>query len=304
MYTNDEQAEIRQDIFRWLDNEVEQNSGVLTRKAIESYHYRGTPLKLANPGKGIWNPKDFDSTLSIVHKYGGPYDDELTDGSYLKYHYEASNPDAGSNPKLRKAARDGVPLVYFHGIADGIYLPYYPVFIVEDRYDERVVIVALDEALVPSISSDDAEIQRKYVERIVRTRVHQREFRQKIILAYDYTCAICRLKNAQLLDAAHITPDSSADGIAFVPNGLALCKLHHAAYDRDLLGIDQEHRVHIAQRLLAGTPSEAMDTAFGAYVGKSLHIPKSKGLRPDGLRLATRFEQFEESAARIEEARA
>lgn len=295
MYTADEQAEIREDIFLWLEDQVERNFGVLSRKIIESYQYEGTPLKLANPGRGIWNPKDFDSTLSIVHKYGGPYDDELTDGSYLKYHYEASNPDAGSNRKLRKAAQDGVPLVYFHGIAKGIYLPYYPVFIVEDKYEERVVIVALDEALVPGVSSaQDAEIQREYVERIVRARVHQREFRQKIILAYGYTCAVCRLRNAQLLDAAHITPDSSTNGIAFAPNGLALCKLHHAAYDKDLLGIDQDHRIHIAQRLLAGSPSEALNTAFGAHVGKGLHVPKSRGLQPDGLRLATRFEQFKE----------
>lgn len=284
---------IRRDIASWLDVQVEKNFGVLTRSIMESYEYRGHALKLANPGRGIWNPKEFDSTLSIVHKYGGPYDDELTDGSYLKYHYEASDPDAGSNRKLRKAARDGVPLVYFHGIAKGIYLPYYPVYIVEDRYDERVVIVALDEALTHgSGETEDNEVHRKYVERTVRMRVHQREFRQKIILAYDYTCAVCRLRNAQLLDAAHITPDGNADGIAFAPNGLALCKLHHAAYDSNLLGIDHDHRIHVASRLLSGIPSAALESAFRTYVGSSLHIPKSKKLQPDETRLAARFEQF------------
>jgi putative restriction endonuclease len=295
VHSTAEQAAIRQDIFVWLDNQVASNFGVLSRRVIESYHFHGSPLKLANPGRGIWNPKSFDSSLSILHTYSGPYDDTLTDGSYLRYHYEASDPDAGSNRKLRKAARDGVPLVYFHGIAEGLYLPYYPVFIVEDRYDERVVIVALDKALVPSLdSAHDTEIQRTYIERIVRTRVHQREFRQKIILAYDYTCAVCRLNNAELLDAAHITLDSSMDGIAFTPNGLALCKLHHAAYDRNLLGIDQNHRIHIAQRVLDGPASGALNSYFREHLGRSLHVPKARRLRPDCWRLAARFEQFRE----------
>lgn len=293
MYTSAEQAAIRQDMFRWLDDQVERNAGVVTRNVIDSYSWHGVPIKLANPNRGIWNPVNFSSTVSIMHKYGGPYDDELTDGSYLRYHYEASNPDGGSNRKLRKAATDGAPLIYFHGIAKGIYLPYYPAFIVEDRYEERVVVLALDEALVPRPDTEeDREIERAYVERVVRARVHQREFRQKIIHAYDYTCAVCRLRYAQLLDAAHIAPDSSTEGIAFTPNGLALCKLHHAAYDKDLLGIDESNRVHIAPRLMAGNPGEMLMRAFKDHDGSVIHIPRAKSLRPDAVRLADRFRQF------------
>ena len=44
-----------------------------------------------------------------------------------------------------------------------------------------------------------------------------------------WRCALCRLRHQELLDAAHITPDSEAEGEPLVSNGVVLCKLHHAA---------------------------------------------------------------------------
>ncbi|WFR74686.1 HNH endonuclease signature motif containing protein [Prescottella defluvii] len=55
--------------------------------------------------------------------------------------------------------------------------------------------------------------------------------------AYETRCAVCSLAHGSLLDAAHIVSDGHDAGIASVRNGLALCKIHHAAFDVRILGI-------------------------------------------------------------------
>lgn len=45
------------------------------------------------------------------------------------------------------------------------------------------------------------------------------------------------LQHQELLDAAHIIPDKDEMGEPTVNNGIALCKIHHAAFDRNILGI-------------------------------------------------------------------
>ena len=69
-------------------------------------------------------------------------------------------------------------------------------------------------------------------------------FRRVIMQLYNYTCAVCRLRiltldGASGVDAAHIVPFSVShdDGIG---NGLALCKLHHWAFDKGLISIDDK----------------------------------------------------------------
>jgi putative restriction endonuclease len=69
-----------------------------------------------------------------------------------------------------------------------------------------------------------------------------RLFRGVIMRLYDYTCAACRFRLVTLdgttaVDAAHIVPFSVSqdDGIG---NGLALCKIHHWAFDSGLISID------------------------------------------------------------------
>jgi hypothetical protein len=61
-------------------------------------------------------------------------------------------------------------------------------------------------------------------------------------------CAV--LRESQLLDAAHIIRDPHPEGLRIVVNGIALCAIHHLAYDRNLLGIDPLGVVHISRKLL------------------------------------------------------
>lgn len=68
-----------------------------------------------------------------------------------------------------------------------------------------------------------------------------RDFRHYVLDAYEYRCAVCgfalRLEENYLgLEAAHIKWHS-AGGPSEVPNGLALCSIHHKALDRGALGL-------------------------------------------------------------------
>lgn len=89
--------------------------------------------------------------------------------------------------------------------------------------------------------SGDTEIRRRYPTRVFRQRLHQREFRERVVRAYQHHCAGCRLRRNELLEAAHIIADADSGGVPSVPNGLALCKLHHAAFDAHLIGISPDY---------------------------------------------------------------
>ncbi|MBN2352090.1 MAG: HNH endonuclease, partial [Spirochaetales bacterium] len=61
--------------------------------------------------------------------------------------------------------------------------------------------------------------------------------------AYSRSCTVCRLKHPELLDAAHIIPDAEESGEPVIPNGLALCKIHHSAYDKNIIGITPDYEL-------------------------------------------------------------
>jgi putative restriction endonuclease len=122
--------------------------------------------------------------------------------------------------------------------------------------------------------------------------VHQPVFRARVMVAYARTCAICRLKHPELLDAAHIVGDSEVDGLASVNNGLALCKIHHAACDQNLVGISGDYRVHINGDLLLEVDGPMLKHGLQEMHGISLSLPDRAADLPSPERLDTRFETF------------
>src|SRR6185312_8001431 len=109
----------------------------------------------------------------------------------------------------------------------------------------------------------DNPIERRYVVRETRIRLHQARFRGSVLLAYADRCAICRLKETRLLDAAHIAGDLEAHGEPIVPNGLSLCSIHHRAFDQDLVGVSPEYEVHVSARLLEEEDGPMLDLLKG-----------------------------------------
>lgn len=297
MWSASEQTAIRQDIFTWLERqEIKLGGYEFSRDFLRTkYSYQGTNVALMDRQNGIWNPAGFSSTLSITKTLKTPYADAL-DGAIQRYSYERlpGRPLlSGRNLKLRIAAAAGEPLILFQEIVPSLYLPRYPVFILRDDPNAGYVDVALDESL--RLFGDPLQLtvqQREYAERVVRVRLHQKSFRSRVLHAYSAKCTVCTLAHPELLDAAHITPDGDPDSTTAVANGLAMCKMHHAAYDRQVIGIDGDYRVHVRQDVLAEVDGPMLKYGLQAMDGRTILAPRRHEDRPDSERLHRRFLQF------------
>jgi len=281
--------EIRQRIFRVLDERLQFGNGTLTSKELSSFNVEGTPTRLIANSKGIWNPQGLDATLSIVSSADGPYRDEEISPGVWRYDYQARS-EEGDNTKLRRAFETRSPLILFRRVSAGVYVPIYPVYVIGDDRANHFFTIAVQEVLMLR-SPEDAD-SRAYVERAVQERVHQREFRSRVLLAYEDSCAVCRLQYPELLDAAHILSDSHERGLPVVSNGLSLCKIHHTAYDRDFMGIDSSYRVHINQELLLRRDGPMLKHGLQEMHGSTITVPRDRRLKPNRESLDERFEVF------------
>jgi putative restriction endonuclease len=126
-----------------------------------------------------------------------------------------------------------------------------------------------------------------------KVRLHQTAFRERVIHAYRCHCTMCKLKHRELLDAAHITPDREESGEPVVSNGLSLCKIHHAAYDKNILGVSPDYVIHVREDILEEIDGPMLRYGLQGMHGQKLHeIPSRKELRPDRERLEKRYKIF------------
>jgi len=84
---------------------------------------------------------------------------------------------------------------------------------------------------------------------------------------------VCALREADLLQAAHILEDRDPRGVAAVVNGIALCAMHHLAYDRNLMGIDPRGGVHISERLLREQDGPMLRSGLQGFHGTAILQP-------------------------------
>lgn len=273
---------------------AQANGGHLTRQELLNWEVDGRRMPVIDYSRGIRNPADFDSTLSIVATVDGPYDDvESPDDGLLHYAYRAGDPDAGDNRKLRNALHTRVPLLLFHKEIRGILTPVAPVYVIGDDPQRGYVTVALDEAF-RFLSPDErmSPERRRYALRLARQRLHQPAFRTRVLVAYNSRCAVCELKYPALLDAAHIIPDGHPRGLPTVTNGLAMCKIHHAAYDQQMLAVTPDYRVRIAADLLKQIDGPMLKHGLQEMDGRELWVPEQATNRPDRELLSERYALF------------
>jgi putative restriction endonuclease len=296
---------LRLAIFEWL-NEWRGEDAVIpwaTLKAGASV--LGQRVHLLGP-QGIFKPAQFALPLSITTSPRSTYDDRANpDGSTLRYAYRGTDPNHPDNVGLRDAMQQHVPLVYFHGIDVGAYVATYPVFIVADRQEALHFVVQADDAWAvlreaaagsKSAVADDSEPRRAYVTATVRRRLHQVAFRERVVRAYRERCALCRLAHRELLDAAHITPDSDEEGSPTVTNGLALCKLHHAAFDRFFFAVRPDYRVVVRPSILTETDGPMLVVGLQRIHDQEIALPRQRSQYPDPDRLARRYAAFLEAS--------
>jgi len=238
---------------------------------------------------GIWNPSWLDETLTIYSALNSPYGDRELSPGIWRYDYERGT-DNGRNSKLRRAFERQTPVIWVKEVAKGVYVPHFPVYVIADNKTDKYFTIAIEEVHLMGVPAN--EDSRRYVEQTVKRRIHQREFRGKVLHAYKHRCTICRLAHPELLDAAHIIPDSHEKGVPSVTNGLSMCKIHHSAYDANFLGIDPSYTVHINQELLEERDGPMLKHGLQDMHGAKLSIPRSRRLQPSQDGLEQRFQSF------------
>jgi putative restriction endonuclease len=275
---------------------------VLPRALLQAgFVLEGVRVPLVGP-QGIFKPKVLAFPLSITTSTGGPYDDSFGDDGLLQYRYRGVDPNHRENQGLRQAMDKGLPLVYFHGIVPGKYLATWPVFIVADDPANLVVTVDVEAAgqlgLLtsaegrPGLVKEDSLFLRSYAAVQVKVRLHQRSFRERVLEAYRRQCAFCSLRHEELLDAAHIIPDSDPLGEPVVSNGLALCALHHSAFDRQFIGLRPDYVIEVRRDILQEQDGPTLAHAIQGIHGQRILLPRAIEDRPDTALLAHRYEEF------------
>lgn len=267
--------------------------GVLDRR----FRFRRVEVPFLSTQKGIYRAAAQQGTaaLAVQTSANSPYRDAETDDGFL-YDYRSGSIDQADNRALRAAYELQVPIVYYVGTRSGVYRPEYPIYVVEDNPEGRQVLLSPGRRTPSGMARPiDDSIERQYAFIEVRTRLHQSRFRARVIPAYRRQCAICRLKEVSLLDAAHILGDAHERGDPVVSNGLSLCSIHHRAFDHHLVGVSPDYEVRVAQRLLDDDDGPMLDLLKG-FDHQPIVIPASRVLQPDRERLAARFERFQHAA--------
>jgi len=295
---------VRLAAFRWLEEQTAiAGEDVLPWKLLQrGFGLEGARVPLVSM-PGIFKPAVCRLPLSIRTSAGGPYADELLDDRIV-YCYRGTDPDHPDNVGLRTAWREHVPLVYLHGHVSGRYHVEWPVWIVGDE-PARLRFHVQAEALPAELGGAslggprlgaDAEgdpLVRAYATRAMKQRLHQRGFRERVLAAYHEQCAMCRLRHRKLLDAAHIVPDSEG-GPPEVPNGIALCKIHHAAFEVHVLGVrPDDHCIHVRPDVLREIDGPMLQHGLQELQGQKLWVPRTPGKRPDPEHLRRQWEVFQ-----------
>ncbi len=289
--------------FAWLADKTQALGDVLPRAVLqEGFQFEGARIPLVSP-QGIFTPRGMELPLTITTTPEGPYKDVFGRDGWLEYRYRGTDPRHRDNAGLRQAISLQTPLIYFHGIVKGKYMAVWPVYVIGDDPDSLTFRVAVDDAgAVPSVeqaqmlAEDRAGARRAYITATVKVRLHQRSFRERVLAAYRSQCSLCRLRHEELLDAAHILPDSAPEGEPLVSNGIALCKLHHAAFDSFIIGVSPDYKVYVRQDVLDEIDGPILQFGLQALHETRLVLPTSRLHWPNQEALEWRFERFRKAA--------
>ena len=267
---------------------------------VKGFSFGGERILFANRAVGIFKPRQMDRVLSVrtvVPRAGRgvQYSDQGMAGSgngIWVYDMRDLDPAHYQNQWLKTAWMEGVPLIYLIGLAPAMYLPQFPVYVMD--WDAGAGQVRLVLGLDCTASQDLLQADvfggplAAYTYRRMKDRVSKARFRIDVLEAYRATCTFSGLSQPQLVDAVRIV--SGADGGAVdVTEGLCMSRLHHAAFDANLLGIDPDGRIHVSEGL------EPFARDLMTLAGSKIVVPRMPESRPDRDLLAVRFEQFQAS---------
>ena len=275
--------------------------GQITRDQMTTgFEFEGERIAFALRARGIWKPRQADVALSVTtaaakQNVTSRYDDEIGGDGWFHYRYQGTDPIAADNVAVRRAFEFRKPLIYFWGQAQGLYDAIWPVYVIGDDPSNLTFQLAADTVGLGEptlVQGGGAEPAKRYATVAVKRRLHQHRFRELVVTAYKKSCTVCHLRHSVLLDAAHILEDRDQRGLPEVPNGLSLCKIHHGAYDADILGVDPDYRIHIRHDVLEEVDGPMLRHGLQEMHGIRIQVPSREDLKPRREFLEERFARF------------
>lgn len=297
MNLQDEQ--IRLAAFNWLRDQTQKHDQVLSIDLLrQGFIFNNERIPLVAP-QGIFKPRLMELPLSITTAPLSQYADAFRSDEYLNYKYRGDNIHHRDNVGLRECMKQGIPLVYFLGLAPGKYLPVWPVYIIGDDPTSLSFTVAVDD--LNSLLKDEGKVKepdgrKLYITTMVKVRLYQQAFREKVLYAYKSRCALCQLRHSELLDAAHIIPDGEPESKPTVDNGLSLCKLHHAAFDKYFIGITPDYIVEVREDILKEFDGPMLQHGLKELNGNKILVPSKKIEKPNPDFLDIRYQRFKNAS--------
>ncbi|MBZ0203078.1 MAG: HNH endonuclease [Ignavibacteria bacterium] len=198
-----------------------------------------------------------DEKVNFVTLLLGYYDAlEVYAGFDIEKHKNAAY---SASTQIKKEALDNAyknRFSIYNNSKDEIVVAFRPEFFMEYVLNRRQLHefgdYASDMKILNSIIEENRDVNQAVLDEIsenrkkvvinVTKRVRDSSFKERILVAYSHKCAICGLQ-LKLIDAAHVLPVGVDDSNDETSNGIALCALHHRAYDRALVTFDEKYDV-------------------------------------------------------------
>jgi putative restriction endonuclease len=278
---------------------ADQNGGFVRESELNMFEFEGQRISLLQHMRGIRVVAGLEAALAIRTTYrlrpeDRPYEDEPGPDGFPRYKWRGTDPEAHDNKALRRAMELAKPVIWFRAFAPGMFQAVNPVWLLAEEPSHHQFVLGVDDLRswghVFQHPVDDV-LQRQYVETVIDRRVHQPFFRQRVISAYAHQCALCRLRHAPLLDAAHIREDSEG-GEPILPNGVAMCAIHHRAFDNSLLGIRPDYVIQIRRDVMDESDGPTLQYALQGLHSSPIMLPQEQEAWPRRDLLEARYERF------------
>lgn len=288
-------------MFAYLE-QVTVDSNVVSQEQLMSFTFGGQRLSLLQHMRGIRVVSGLPAALAIRTTFRSdpshlPYADAEGPDGYYRYKWQGDDPEAFDNRALRSAHVQSKPLAWFVGVAPARFVPVFPVWLVGEEPEHKAFVLAFDALMRDEYEPltlnhpVDLAARRQYAMATVRRRLHQPVFRRRVLSAYGSACALCNLRHENLLDAAHIKEDADG-GQPIVTNGVAMCAIHHRAFDSNVIGVRPDYLIEVRRDILEESDGPTLKFALQGMHRKQLRLPRQRAAHPDTALLEERFDRF------------
>ncbi len=143
--------------------------------------------------------------------------------------------------------------------------------------DSSAILASIQHKPIEQILDLETEFQfpeGKEKERVIKTRVNQSDFRQRVLASYNEKCSITGISIPSLLVASHIIPWSKNVQERLNPrNGICLNNIHDKAFDKGLITISTDFKVKLSDSILQKKKETNIKKYFIEYENKSIILP-------------------------------